>query len=1501
MANTEGLPDEFVESLMTTKLDDRSSTATSKNKSSSSLSSNNNNSRRRRGIPISSRLQERLNTPLEEGGRPAATVIRSSLNNDATATTRKKQNQQGANDEFHDKETDATPDANSATGMLSSMIVGEVVERSAQSKTGTAASNVRQKRTSRFKQQQHQQSAGFPSVHMPLGTFVKKGAKKKNPVIRTKTNQAAPNTTVDEKLPKDTTNHELSIEEASQRDAQNMLSEMSMAEIQQYQKDLQAALSPDMKEFLKQRRQKKSQTNSKTTDSSSSTTIPHEEEDPHSRRPIQATTTERYNNNTTTARKHATTLGGPEEKERLAKLMTSVRTHQDLDDAYRNEMKQSHPLEKDQQQQQQLESIMGEGETLPKDQNDFALACDLLRSSVKRQTLWAARVVSQTLHQRVQNIVNETATGPKKQHDWPILLPISLRCLLDEPTGTHGGILHTYVLQSLYSLLLLLLHDIDERAVWVLLFPDDDERTVARTTDSQIFQDDFLEDAIPTTPLETAYPSTTIQPLPTTAGVVKENANLTTPVAAYSTSSSSTSAEEDAKAFEKDPMWTLLSKMRIIPRLAQLLLANKNNRTTTTAEQQPSLPEEAWVAACGILAMLSQRSPGAASAIVHHEALLPRIVDHCLTRYYALDQTHSQQPQDKAEARLRGLLQQAAFAALQLLLTLARQSRVTAKAIVPHMEEILPPLLLPHSSSLKDGDARSTTASPLEHRLQQMAITLWRTLLRYGLGLGGFTTMLKLAAHHWALPPSHPHSLSTEYLTAVAQVLDCARIAQKVPSSSSSSSPAHKNMDAESMTILSMAAAHLAPTRRQLLPLRASGTVAATGTSSTNNRSIDFRWNAATLRFLTSFWSLTDPESPACTNEEIKTEELPMEEELTCLEALDVWTDPGGEVDIAWNVVARSTIAPSSADVDVSDHLREEAAACAFLTSFASLLLTLESSLSRSKEKNIIVAKLTRAVTIHFVERILGGLKLATAAMGAEGGKGESKMTRPRQGWINQCSFAIAKLLCHVHATGGLSSTSDVNLVRLLVFSLLGKLERGNESIAVVLFSQDLLFLPVGNPVQESLLHSSPVSSMFLGELCGSERARKQLDHSFKLQHGFGITSAGFGPFALDSLLSEADQAGPRSSGDLVLPLGQLWLWQSLSGFIRMNHGAVESGTAEATDVVSTVLGVLLELEEGASGYSNCIPLGSKLYYVMNVCLHPEDVLRDERVSETAEAVLERYCNQLQHSTLAHFSKACFQHTEPAKKQTTQGENELPVEENEKRLLEELLKSESQTNASLPAGEMRALEALLEDMVSAYRDFGAQYAFFTKCMRLFLSPLFPSSIRCQMLRELRGMLHLLTIPEEHETDALAGIVERFVSGGLPENDGSSREPADLSDAIVTSLLQERLSRGVDGFFLYYSVATLARGLAIGITSRDMALQGIKMRLNQLDDSLAALVCDTTSCFLNGDGSKTSLVEATLRSCRSTSLPGGDGSRSFNLNETLDRMTMSLNVNGTVTS
>ena len=62
------------------------------------------------------------------------------------------------------------------------------------------------------------------------------------------------------------------------------------------------------------------------------------------------------------------------------------------------------------------------------------LACDLLRSSVPRQNLWAARtirnILQSDLNHYLESRINGQAFAEGQVRKYPVTLPVSLRCLL---------------------------------------------------------------------------------------------------------------------------------------------------------------------------------------------------------------------------------------------------------------------------------------------------------------------------------------------------------------------------------------------------------------------------------------------------------------------------------------------------------------------------------------------------------------------------------------------------------------------------------------------------------------------------------------------------------------------------------------------------------------------------------------------------------------------------------------------------------------------------------------------------------------------------------------------------------------------------------------------------------------------------------------------------------------------------------------------------------------
>lgn len=1457
MANTEGMPDEFVESLAMATAGDLS--AMDRNRTgmvpSSSSSPSSNSALERRRL----RLQSRLELPMGEA--PAAKVTRpSSTRQQKGGQVRFKEDEGGIGDR-HGGQSSALRDAssrdeNEPTGAHAALtpLVGNVVEHdraprraSKRSINGGQTEGLPVK-TSRFAQQNRSLQTGFPSVNVPLGTFVERGrfgttAGKR---VANVDNAYALSSGSDSKgltsnrpaaTPKASAINRTihlsanDLKGASEKDAQAMLANLSLDEIKHYKDEVESALSPDMVSFLKNRGRSSARAKislSVALEAEQNTQLtPRRTE---TSKPFDASSQEASSNHKSTLEKNVLERS---EKERISRLVASVKSHEDLDAAFHAEMQQSHPLELDKEEKTILINEQAA--------KNFHMACDLLRSTSPRQALWAARTVSLRLEEIANERVRSTLSSiAEAKATLPAVLSVSLRCLLDKPLTTTC-LLHTYALQSLYYLTIIFAHS----GHVVSMIP-----SAKMTVDACIFQEYFMEDAVPMSPLNAAYPPMSVKPLS-----VEENGNearittsetTTTRPVAYAASSSTTSAVGDGQAFEMDPMWTLLSRMKILPRVSFLV------------QNFVRMPVEAWVAICGLLSMVGQRSPGAASAIVKHETLMSQLIRRT--------QQHLQEGTNVDTEKTDGDM--ITYATMRLLCILARQSRVAAQGLP--LEDILPPLLATEASS------------NVEFRSQQLALILWRTALRYGLALEALASMLTLSARHLSLPYSNQYSLSTEFVSAFTQVLECVKVVQSKRHEDITSLRRHDEtmINQRTMIIIDTATKYMTSTTRLILP---KSSVTASNLED-EAWILKYRWNAARFHYLSTWYQLLEHSVEHSRNVagNVAMGEMASADIGNVVSALCTWAEADGDMERAWRLSSQL----QALHVDTNDSIYEnvnlelEAAACAFLQGFVSIALTI--ARWNSPIITPFVNELRCSLLDKATARILGGFRVTLESPVSNTVIVDS-ISLPREGWVNQSHFAVAKLLLHTLFTNGVASSSDLALVRMMVFSLVGRLRRGDESMAAVLFSSDVLFQTSGNPLHEDNLKigSSPVSSMFLGELCGSERARNQLDHSFKLQHGFGLTSSGFGPFALDSLLSEADQPATAASiqaDDEVLPLGRLWLWKSLSGSIHVREQVVTAGTVEAIEVIVAILDLILELDEAEdvcdiAGYSRRVPLGSKLYYLMNVCLQPETVFSDDRILDSGEAILDRYLEHFGESEqdILDFFVECSHHSTPAKGRIKQGDIDDDVdkldkmEDKDMKLLEQFVNRNEAvaTRNDIPVQQVRALENLIEDLSNAYRDYGAQYDFYTNCIRVFLLPVFPVSIRCRALKELEGMLHLLTLPTESgDTKEMSKLLRKNLTGGLPGIDDSIRDGPEILDGVSRVLAHgAESSRPLGSYMQNYCVALLVRSLAAAVS--EGGLQAAKRRLEGLDQLIVTAICEAVSIFVHQGGTKDSLVVAVI--------------------------------------
>lgn len=1144
-------------------------------------------------------------------------------------------------------------------------------------------------------------AGGFPSVlNQPIGTFAK--AKKTGNTIMTPRPPSQGSTASkrhdhDEEAAATQENVAQDGVGSSSSSADAILSQMSPQEIQGSIQEIREALSPELLQFLKNRGQKNAVASTKLR--------------PKLQAPKVTTT---YADSQSIQDTVVVSIEEAKEKERLSNILSSIRTYHDLDEAYEREVGLP-----------EREGLEGKSE--------WDQACTLLRSTSPRQTLWAARVVCRDLERDVGQ-QKSFRIGSNFAWPYPSLLPVSLRCLLDaNVTHTNGLALHSYVLRSIYALLKLrspMEHVVDVSG--------------SQLSPYVIHQTVFMDDAVPTSRFGSLYPSIVTTPMVN---------NKDGEAVAYATSSSSTSAHQDGEAFVRDPMWTLLSKMRIVPLIAQLLNSHYD------------LPEEGLVAISGILAMLSARSPGAASAISQHSHLLKSLLKQTVIP-----------PTDGKESHF--LKANIMLPVMILLNTMARQSRVVASAI-PYMD-ILPPLLAIQADGLVD--------------VQRWALMLWRKLLRYGIGISGIPSLVALSI----IPRTICGDLTSEYCSTFAAFLDCSKVF-----SGKSDTALHAALSASDKEILASAVQWLSPSARHC-----ASKVCVVGDVTEDPTVLTV--HASMLRLLSSFvtaWMRSAEEGENIMHLALLLENSNLVNNLSDFLASE----------------AMASILRLAPMLSSSETVSLEAAASSFLTELVAFVTTLDSLDYRTADPNF----------HHVLSSLRGLLKAKLTACRSERLETEFDVTH---GWIKQCHFVVAKFLL---SEGNLPD-DDRALLRMFVINLIGRLDLGDEAKAAILFSSESLF-----DGEESTL-SEPTSALFMRELCGSESARKQLDHSYKLHRGFGISAEGWGPFATESLLSDADR-GPGSDSGL-LPIGKMWTWQALSG----SFGVSDEVDEEVSSIVTSFLSFLLHLEgdkERIGSFFDPVPGGAKLYFLLNTFLYPEGILSNEELRTKASALLDKITPQLGPEFALEFITACYDHSRLKRSSVND-----PADAKDEKLLAVL---SGTPDASSKA--FRALQELSLDLCNAFVEHGAQYEECTKAIRVLLRPQFPSKIRCEVLQRLREVSHLLTLDAESANEVnLTHAVEEVVLEGLPPT--GERDSAELLD-VLTDILR-RGQGGTDGFFFLYAVSTLSRAL-MGAIRLSSGLNAMERRISLLPQLPASAIMNTCSTMKKCDATRSHIVAAAM--------------------------------------
>lgn len=1263
--------------------------------------------------------------------------------------------------------------------------------------------------TSRFLQsaQQSPPKTGFPSLEVPLGTF--SGPHPVAGPVR------APTLLAMKALTKELGVTASSLDDdtrtAAQRDAQALLAAMSPAEIQESARELSATLDPATLAFLRQRSRRRTLQQQPPPPSATSTKEP-----PNEARGHAAAVTDPHE-----VPKPSVAYSAATDKRKLAHVLSSIRNYDDLDAAY-----QAHMDELEDPADVVQNAALDHG-----CDQEFTVTCELLRSTSPQQTLWAARAVCRRLVADLEKDPSAYSLVPlselpsrTQRNVWPYptLLPVSLRCLLDVSVSHRiSGILQTtYVLQSLYTLLQLRAcadHVVDVTA----------GLTLTNHSDAVFYQVDCLDDAVPALPVSVCYAAAPAQPV-TASGDRKDLGGE-----AYTTLSSSTSARVDGEAFLRDPMWTLLSKMRVLPRLAELLReGNISDNNCLENRSRLLLPVEALIATCGILTMIGQRSPGAASAIVQHPTLLDDLISLTFVR------RNGSARYDPAST----------LPTVRLMCTLARQSRAAANGLCRRLTELS---FLPQTLSL----GRATSGADFE--LQQWTMVLWRTLVRYGLCLDALPSMLTLAAPHLTLGLRDPrYSLASEMYTSFAGILRCVLVLKLQPES-----VVAEAISSDQRTILANATAWLSSlTRPAVMHLNFN----EKNCSLQNCESL--RFVTSILHYLHAWLSVSRDEALVYSSGRATVDGLSESEALACIAALATMVQSAGSISAVVAAALSFALCPdfdaTVADASLTSSIRFEACACAFLEGLVALvvaLLRMNEASDDLRRRAANIADDIRALLVSTLEALS-----ERDEDPASRGKAAKVVGTARRHWLNR---AHASVVIFLHETQARSLGDDRKLTRAIAFAVIGRLGCGDERTAALLFSfHDLFHVGKSRCAQPSL-----VSTLLVRELRRTQRSRNQCDHSFRLHFELGISSDSLGPFDAPSLLSEAENLSPpsRDADDNLLPIGQYWLWKLLSGSATLPYTPDKHGECETADVLLSTLLLIQELELESE---SCVPmehkahatgglnLGAKLYYLANVSLHDERILSQDQIISVAENMFDRMFFSIRVSDVTLLAEECRKHLDP-RPIASEADSTPPLStlSNQEKVMA-FLEPVDASDELFSAATIRSLEAFVGDLCDIYLDYGAHYTFFTKCVRLFLANGFPTKIRCLVIQRLRGALHLLTL----EDDLMTTVLRSFIAGGAPSVDESWREAPELIDCLAVLFPKGTLARPDDVFVAAWATGVLARSLAIGVlicgTSGHSAS---RRRLCSLEPSFALRVVRTAALWLATDCTLDSLVTATL--------------------------------------
>lgn len=1369
MANTEGLTDEVVSSMLAMPSADEERQLHSRKHTATKHPSFPQRALARR---------EQMMESLGEGEMPAARVIRASRAPKIHSSTALKSRIQNTDR----KEQSITPEPaaepverttqpiqdndGAANKTLQRPVIksDSIRERPAESnnnKRTTSATAQPKKRESRFKQRQLQKggpanptAGGFPSLDFaPVGSLTRKGRLARDrdssstvfnqmssipEKQSTKTNQPTPQRAND-------------IGSANE----SILANMTIDEIRDGVDEVKSILSAESIAFLRKRGKQKQKEqviqqneltgreNAIQNDDTSSPSLTKEMELDLEEKKAR------------------------EGKEQVAELLTKIKTPEDMDSAYNEAIElglaPSLPTSS-------LEKV-DMGHSVDERNVNLHTAASLLRSTSLRQRLLGARSVCNCLEEDVKAMLIErqqscfsTSIDNRQslQKAYPPLLPVAIRCILDESLA----LAHTSSGMGLLSLGLRSIHCLMKLFVHPYHVVNINPSKIEAQDPFQLYATCFMSDVSHVPSGADLYPPATITP------IEKSGTNGS----CYRADSSAASAESDSKVFYNDPSWILLSRMRILPCLSDVIAFLSKEVSSGGRIQVATLQS-----ICGILAMLAVRLPGAALAIANHKGLLPFLASYCL------------RPKSDDSGALFDTQNVLPF--LILFCTLARQSKDIVgldvfDTIMPHLQGIL----------------CLQAANEDELEVQMWSLVLLRILLRYGLATEHVQSLISIAAPHVAVQKSQ-NSICVHFLSLFACICDASNVMQSQQSGSELSSIPEQD-DSLPMSLVWLSSSVKSCTASLPVSLR---------NCSGDDRVSILKMASSQLRLLSSFVTA----EKQCTT----TASIPILSQESCRSAIDEVLQSGLlkhslEISLGLSYCASWW---KTDDESRAISLEEEAIACAFVKSFMDLAahVAANDEIDPKLEGEVLNA-LNKAKSQHEQHVHASGDIFHVA----------------RQSWFIEAEYSVLKYLNDIEV-----GEDDKPLIMAFAASLVGRLNVGHEAIAYFVFGQKALFRTSGDQEECTDLFRS----LFLGELSISSRDRQaQLEHSSNLFNN--------GP--LDSLRSTADFSSAANAREerFFLPVGATWIWNVLSSTITSDEVKSEDrGIKHATGIVADALSFLVQLERTCPLQVNA---GTKLYHLCNVCLFPEDMLRDDAITAYLD-ILFRQLYAVPESNdsvvVRDFIKECFHHSRLSRtKKSTDDES-------------------SGTDPSLAAerlllnDEMRALDDFVGDLCESFIEYGGQYAICARFLRLFLRHDFPTKVTKSVAEKLLPILNLLSI-EDETRDSLQQSIIQSMKGGLPSMDSSSRDSGALLDIFATTLKKStKLTR--KDYFYVLAVSFLSRNLASSFQRCECGLEAMKKRLFGVTSATFFDIVFTSKQLLCDDrGTKESMVRCVIDRC-----------------------------------